>query len=47
MDNFRFAGIQTLASAILMQSFLSNGATKPMGSRPLTKFSGKMNWMKL
>ena len=43
MDNFRFAGIQTLASAILMQSVLTNGATKPMGS----KFSGKMNWMKL
>ena len=38
MDNFRFAGIQTLASAILMQSVLTNGATKPMGSRPLTNF---------
>ena len=39
MDNFRFAGIQTLASAILMQPVLTNRATKPMGSRPLTKFS--------
>ena len=28
MDNFRFAGLQTLASAILMQSVLPNGATE-------------------
>ena len=41
MDNFRLAGIHTLASEILMQSVLTNGATKPAGSRPLTKVSGK------
>ena len=43
MDNFRFAGIQTLASAILIESVLTNEATKPMGNRPLTKFLEKMN----
>ena len=41
MDNFMLAGIHTLASEILMQSVLTNGATKPAGSRPLTKVSGK------
>ena len=41
MDNFMLAGIQTLASEILMQSVLTNGATKPAGGRPLTKVSGK------
>ena len=46
MKNFRFAGIQTLESAIQMQSVLTNGATKPTENRPLTKFSGKMNYMK-
>ena len=47
MKNFRLAEIQSLASAIQMQSVLTNGATKPGENRPLTKFSGKMNWMKL
>ena len=41
MDNFRLAGIHSLASEILMQSVLTNGATKPVGSRPLTNVSGK------
>ena len=43
MKNFRFAGIQTLESAIQMQSVLTNGASKPTENRPLTKFSGKIN----
>ena len=44
MKNFGFAGIQTLESAIQMQSVLTNGATKPTAeNRPLTKFTGKMN----
>ena len=43
MDNFMLAGIHTLASEILMQSVLTNGATKPVESRPLTKCSGKRN----
>ena len=47
MKNFRLAEIQSLASAIQMQSVLTNGATKPAENRPLAKFSGKMNWMKL
>ena len=47
MKNCRLAEIQSLASAIQMQSVLTNGATKPGENRPLTKFSGKMNWMKL
>ena len=30
-----------------MQSVLTNGATKPTAeNRPLTKFSGEMNWIK-
>ena len=45
--NVRLAEIQSLASAIQMQSVLTNGATKRAENRPLTKFSGKMNWMKL
>ena len=47
MKNVRLAEIQSLASAIQMQSVLTNGATKRAENRPLTKFSGKMNWMKL
>ena len=47
MDNFRLAGIQTLASEIPIQSVLTNEATNPMGSRPLTKLSGKDRIKKL
>ena len=46
MKNVRLAGIQTLESTIQMQSVLTNGASKPTENRLLTKFSGKMNWMK-
>ena len=35
------------ASAIQMQSVLTNEATKSTENGPLTIFSGKMNWMKL
>ena len=47
MKNVGLAEIQSLASAIQMQSVLTNGATKRAENKPLTKFSGKMNWMKL
>ena len=46
MKNVRLAGIQTLESTIQMQSVLTNGASKPTENRLLTKFSGKMNWIK-
>ena len=39
MKNVRLAEIQSLASAIQMQSVLTNGATKRAENRPLTKFS--------